>query len=224
MDHASAMDNMYRYQRHFYDFTRKYYLLGRDRLIARMDLPPNANILEMGCGTARNLIKLGQRRADVNLFGLDASQEMLDTAQIKLQQALPGRSVPLRQCLAETLDYQQTFGLQQPFDAIFFSYALSMIPPWQAALEAAMINLKPGCKLYIVDFCDQMGLPGWFRRLLTTWLSWFHVHHRPELLVYLQTMRDEGRVALDLEFIGGRYAFLAYLTKLPPQPPADHNG
>ena len=28
------MDRIYRRQRHVYDFTRKYYLLGRDRLIA----------------------------------------------------------------------------------------------------------------------------------------------------------------------------------------------
>ena len=26
------MDKMYRHQRYFYDLTRKYYLLGRDRL------------------------------------------------------------------------------------------------------------------------------------------------------------------------------------------------
>ena len=36
--HAEAMDAIYRTQRHIYDLTRKYYLLGRDRLIA--DLAP----------------------------------------------------------------------------------------------------------------------------------------------------------------------------------------
>ncbi|RUV53463.1 SAM-dependent methyltransferase, partial [Mesorhizobium sp. M5C.F.Ca.IN.020.14.1.1] len=31
--HAELMDGVYRWQRHIYDLTRKYYLLGRDRLI-----------------------------------------------------------------------------------------------------------------------------------------------------------------------------------------------
>ena len=32
------MDKMYRHQRYFYDLTRKYYLLGRDRLINEMKI------------------------------------------------------------------------------------------------------------------------------------------------------------------------------------------
>lgn len=36
--HARLMDRMYRYQRYIYDFTRKYYLFGRDTLIR--DLNP----------------------------------------------------------------------------------------------------------------------------------------------------------------------------------------
>ncbi len=38
-EHAEQMDNMYRYQRHIYDLTRKYYLLGRDTTIAALDIP-----------------------------------------------------------------------------------------------------------------------------------------------------------------------------------------
>src|SRR5690242_4413087 len=33
---AELMDRLYRRQRHVYDATRKYYLLGRDRLIVRL--------------------------------------------------------------------------------------------------------------------------------------------------------------------------------------------
>ncbi len=36
--HAELMDGVYRYQRHVYDLTRKYYLLGRDRLIDGLDV------------------------------------------------------------------------------------------------------------------------------------------------------------------------------------------
>ncbi len=37
ISHARRMDHMYRYQRHFYDVTRKYYLFGRDTLIREMN-------------------------------------------------------------------------------------------------------------------------------------------------------------------------------------------
>ena len=50
------MDRVYRRQRHIYDLTRKYYLLGRDRLIAGLDRRPAARVLEIGCGTGRNLV------------------------------------------------------------------------------------------------------------------------------------------------------------------------
>ena len=54
-DHAARMDRMYRYQRHIYDLTRKYYLLGRDRAIRDLQVPVDGTLLEVGCGTGRNL-------------------------------------------------------------------------------------------------------------------------------------------------------------------------
>ena len=62
---SEEMDRMYRLQRYFYDITRKYYLLGRDRLLREMDLAPDARVLEIGCGTARNLICLARQRPQV---------------------------------------------------------------------------------------------------------------------------------------------------------------
>ena len=52
-DAFEDMDRMYRLQRYFYDATRKYYLLGRDRLLNEMDIQPGQHVLEAGCGTAR---------------------------------------------------------------------------------------------------------------------------------------------------------------------------
>ncbi len=63
-DHAGqrgAMDRMYRFQRHIYDATRRFYLLGRERLIAELDVPPGGSVLEIGCGTGRNLILVARR-------------------------------------------------------------------------------------------------------------------------------------------------------------------
>jgi S-adenosylmethionine-diacylgycerolhomoserine-N-methlytransferase len=59
-DHAALMDLVYRRQRYVYDLTRKYYLFGRDRLIRELDLKPGDRVVEIGCGTARNLVRMAQ--------------------------------------------------------------------------------------------------------------------------------------------------------------------
>ena len=78
---AELMDRLYRRQRHLYDFTRKYYLLGRDRMIQRLSPPAGSRVLEIGCGTARNLVVAAHAYPDVHFFGIDISTEMLDTAR-----------------------------------------------------------------------------------------------------------------------------------------------
>jgi len=206
------MDRMYRYTRHVYDASRRYYLLGRDRLLRTMVVGPNDRVLEMGCGTARNLIKLQRLHPQARLFGLDASQSMLATAAKSLKLHDPSGTVELRHCLAEQLDHQKTFDSSEPFDMIFFSYSLSMMPTWPQAIDAALANLHPKGRIYIIDFWDQAGLPRLFAAALKRWLAAFHVHHRPELLEHLSHMEQEGRCQMTLESVGGRYAYLATLT------------
>ena len=81
------MDKVYRRQRHIYDLTRKYYLLGRDRLVKDLGAKPGETVIEIGCGTARNLIKIAEAYPGARLFGLDASAEMLRTAQEAIERA-----------------------------------------------------------------------------------------------------------------------------------------
>jgi S-adenosylmethionine-diacylgycerolhomoserine-N-methlytransferase len=216
VDAADRMDRMYRWTRHVYDATRRYYLLGRDRMLRRLadDLPDAVGttpaVLEVGCGTARNLRRLADMAPAARLYGLDASDEMLDTARRSLDRGgLP--NVTLGQGLAEEVDPPAMLGTSGPFDAVFFSYVLSMIPTWEAAVEAALNQVRPGGTLAVVDFWDQGDLPGWFRTLLQSWLDLFGVHHRPELLTYLRTLDAEGRADLTLEPVAYRYAYIAHL-------------
>ena len=60
-DAAQHMDGIYKYQRYIYDLTRKYYLLGRDRMLDDLEPAPGATVLEVGCGTGRNLILAARR-------------------------------------------------------------------------------------------------------------------------------------------------------------------
>jgi S-adenosylmethionine-diacylgycerolhomoserine-N-methlytransferase len=177
---AIAMDRMYRRQRHVYDLTRKFYLLGRDRLIARLNADSGGSVLEVGCGTGRNLIEIGGRYRGAWLYGLDVSSEMLASANAAIARAgLSGR-VTLRQADAATFDPMAVLG-RASFDRIVISYCLSMIPEWQSVLEAAVNLLPPGGELHIVDFGRQERLPSWCRAALRFWLNLFHVTPRDDL-------------------------------------------
>jgi S-adenosylmethionine-diacylgycerolhomoserine-N-methlytransferase len=214
------MDRMYRWTRHVYDATRRFYLLGRDRMLRDLaaEVTPAApgdpapRVLEIGCGTARNLRRLAERAPQLDLYGLDASSEMLNTARRSLNRRGLG-GVTLAQGLAEALDPAAMLDVHRPFDAAFFSYVLSMIPTWEAAIDAALAHLRPGGTLYVVDFWDQQDLPAWFRGLLQRWLALFGVHSRPDLLTYLRHLDDEGQVDLTLEPVARRYAYVARVEK-----------
>jgi len=205
-DHGALMDRVYRHQRHIYDLTRKYYLFGRDRLIRQLKLEPGETLVEIGCGTARNLIAIAQRYPGVRLFGLDASAEMLRTARTNVAKTVPDAQIALEQTYAEALD-ASTFGNgSAPFDRALFSYSLSMIPDWQGALSAAASVVKPQGAIHIVDFGDLMGLPAPVRYALSAWLKSFHVEPRREILTAVeQAAGTNARV--DLWISPGRYAF-----------------
>lgn len=211
-DAFENMDRMYRLQRYFYDFTRKYYLLGRDQLLKEMDVRPGEHVLEVGCGTARNLIILARRFPNTNFYGLDASVAMLETAAGKIN-AAGTKNISLKPALADDFSFDRTFGLAKPFDKIFFSYSISMIPPWRESVDNALANLKPGGTLYFVDFYDQEELPGPFRKLLKWWLTKFHVQFWDGLIPHLTELSDKGAVDLRFKPYFRRYAFIASLRK-----------
>jgi S-adenosylmethionine-diacylgycerolhomoserine-N-methlytransferase len=203
--HFALMDKVYRRQRHFYDFTRRYYLLGRDRLVRELGARPGERVVEVGCGTARNLIRIG-RAYSAELYGLDASSEMLRSARAALARAGLESRVSLACGLAEDLHPAQ-FGAEAPFDHIIFSYSLSMIPDWRGALAAAERNLAPGGRVHVVDFGDFQRLNPLFAKGLLRWLRLFHVTPRKELLGAIERA-GQPAASTGLRVLPGRYAFL----------------
>ncbi|MCD8563171.1 MAG: class I SAM-dependent methyltransferase [Alphaproteobacteria bacterium] len=210
-----AMDRMYRLTRHVYDLTRKYYLLGRDKAIAGLNAKPGERVCEVGCGTARNLIKMAQRYPDVKFFGLDASDEMLKTAGANLKKAGMCCSIPVTQAFAQSFSPQGHFGLKdgETFDKIVFSYALSIIPPWRESFDHALNILPTGGEIHIIDFGSQRELPGFFRKFLFWWLKMFHVFYKPEIEDYLRQLATEGRGTLSFENLYGGYCYRAVFKK-----------
>jgi S-adenosylmethionine-diacylgycerolhomoserine-N-methlytransferase len=211
-DAFENMDRMYRLQRYFYDFTRKYYLLGRDQLLNEMDVQPGERILEVGCGTARNLIILAKRHPEAHLYGLDASSAMLETAQSKVD-AAKAKNITLKTALADDFSFDATFDIVEPFDKIFFSYSISMIPPWRESIENVLKNLEPGGEMYIVDFYDQKKLPATFQKLLQGWLKKFHVQFWDDLMPHLASLDAAGLGKLTVTPLFRRYSFIAKFRK-----------
>ncbi|POF34795.1 class I SAM-dependent methyltransferase [Roseibium marinum] len=209
---ARLMDGVYRRQRHFYDLTRKYYLLGRDLLIDELQPPAGGTVLELGCGTGRNLIAAARRYPQARFYGLDISRQMLDTAQTNIDKAgLTDRIVLVE---GDAANPAATDPLGVPaFDRVFYSYTLSMIPIWREALAAGTNRLKDTGRIHVVDFGQQARLPGWFRTLLFAWLKSFHVTPRAELEAELQSLAGKTGTELKVRNLYRGYAQYAELRK-----------
>jgi S-adenosylmethionine-diacylgycerolhomoserine-N-methlytransferase len=205
---TALMNRIYRRQRHFYDFTRKYYLLGRDRLIDGLDAKPSDSVLEIGCGTGRNLVLAARRHPGTHFFGIDVSTEMLTSAIEQIGRAGIAARVRVAHADATAFDPARLFGRAQ-FERVFISYSLSMIPGWQAVLDSAIALLAPGGELHIVDFGTQARLPRFFRRLLRRWLTLFHVTPRDALEEWLNRRATETGATLTFERPYRAYAHYA---------------
>jgi S-adenosylmethionine-diacylgycerolhomoserine-N-methlytransferase len=198
MSATDLMNRMYRHQRHIYDFTRKYYLLGRDRMIEELDARDGARVLEIGCGTGRNLILIARQYPGARCFGIDVSTEMLNSAEASISRAGLTERIRIAYADATRFDPVSLFGTAR-FDRILISYSLSMIPEWQAVIDAAMSLLASGGELRIIDFGGQERFPDVVRRLLRRWLALFHVIPRDDLELVLRTRAAVAGVSLTFE-------------------------
>ncbi|MFZ3035488.1 MAG: class I SAM-dependent methyltransferase [Parvibaculum sp.] len=213
VDHSALMDKVYRQQRHIYDLTRAWYLLGRDRMIAGLDARPGLHVLEVGCGTGRNLTAAARCFPLARLFGMDISSEMLISARNAARRADLVNEIRLAQGDATNFDPGKAFALPG-FDRVFMSYTLSMIPDWQGAVAQAMKNLAPHGELHIVDFGQQERLPRWFRSLLFKWLGLFHVSPRADLKSVLEQFAARHNASLEFTPLYRGYAWSAVLRLL----------
>jgi len=207
-DAAELMDRMYRRQRHIYDLSRKFYLLGRDEAIRSLRPKPGDRVLEIGCGTGRNLVKLARAYPLARLFGLDVSQEMLASAGAALARAGLSARIALAQGDATTFDPEALFD-ERKFDRVLISYALSMIPRWREALARALDVLAPDGSLHVVDFGDCAALPGSVTVGLRRWLAAFDVTPRDDLGSALEALASERGIVCQMQPRFRGYAVLA---------------
>ena len=194
---TDLMNRMYRRQRHVYDATRKYYLLGRDDMIAQLRPSAGDRVLEIGCGTGRNLILAAQQYPDAKFFGIDVSTEMLTTAIEGTARAKLSARVRVAHGEGTIFNPFMLFGSAQ-FQRVFLSYCLSMIPNWCAVLNRAVALTAPGGELHVIDFGDQRDLPRWAGQGLRRWLSLFGVSPCDDLEPYLTLLASQQATGLTM--------------------------
>ena len=210
--HEQMLDRNYRFQRHVYDWTREYYLLGRDRLIAGLSPPDCGSVLEIGCGTARNLIRISDRYPRCNLYGIDLSTLMLETAGRNLARSDRQSRIRLGKADATLFDPATLFDCSR-FDRIVFSYTLSMIPAWQQALAHAAHHLATDGSIHVVDFGTGEQLPRWANTMLRGWLRQYHVTPRDDLTDVMRGLSADISGTILVTPLFRSYATCAVLTK-----------
>ncbi|HEX4481506.1 MAG TPA: class I SAM-dependent methyltransferase [Rudaea sp.] len=167
--HAQQLQAFYGPQAAHYDEFRDRLLPGRKELIQRLPLPNGAHVVELGGGTGRNLGFFGARLdqcASVDI--VDLCPALLDVARARASAKSHVHVIE-----ADATTYQPN----APVDCVYFSYALTMIPNWQAALSNAWTMLKPGGAIGVVDFCVPMQTASKNRTVKSLegkfWKRWF---------------------------------------------------
>ncbi len=145
-EQQQRMDRYYRYHSIIYDLTRWSFLFGRQYIVdlAGTHCSNPKRILEVGCGTGKNLKRLHSAFPDAQLTGLDISAPMLRIATSKCSH-IPNLKL-IHTAYDRAID-------PKAFDLILFSYVLSMVNPGFAeCLSASRQDLRDGGILAIADF------------------------------------------------------------------------
>ncbi|RJP47341.1 MAG: class I SAM-dependent methyltransferase [Desulfobacteraceae bacterium] len=197
---SMPLERYYRFHSHIYDATRWSFLFGRTTLIREIShhIRPG-RILEIGCGTGKNLVSLARRFPDADITGLDLSKDMIERAAGKFSGRESRR--PMLICGS----YSQPLNTAPSYDLIVFSYTLSMINPgFRQAAGNARRDLAPGGMIAVVDFNDSPA--GWFK----SWMRVNHVRMDGHLLPVLNGWFEPVRETVITAY-GGLWRYFIYL-------------
>lgn len=194
------VEGYYRWQSVIYDATRWSFLFGRSVVIDRVArLAEPKRILEVGCGTGRNLAELARRFPQAQLMGLDVSADMLAITEKKMAGERARVELVKRR-------YDQPLRAGS-FDLVLCSYALSMFNPgWEEAVACAVADLAPGGLFALVDFHDSR-FP-----LFRQWMGVNHVRMEGHLLPGLED-RFETLIAERHSAYGGIWEWVVYVGR-----------
>lgn len=137
----------------------------RREAVDSLTLRPGEHVVELGCGTGRNLLMLSEAvGSGGRVIGVDLSPAMLDRARRR------ARGLRLQNVSLYLAD-AATFRSPEPVDAVLFSLSYSVMPNRVEALRLAWERLRSGGRLVVMDGKIPNGLIGKVSRSLITWLS-----------------------------------------------------
>ncbi|OZF32522.1 ubiquinone biosynthesis protein [Rhodococcus sp. 14-2496-1d] len=137
------------------------YRAGREAAFELLNLPVGSDVLDLGCGTGLNFAGLQRMIGPTgSITGVDASPQMLEQARRRADR-FGWSNVTLVAADATALT-SADLGEQAPFDAALSTYALSLMTPWQAALDAMIAATRVGGVVAVVDMQRPVGrAAGW---------------------------------------------------------------
>jgi ubiquinone/menaquinone biosynthesis C-methylase UbiE len=170
----------------------------RRNAVDRLNLRPGDSVLEVGCGTGRNLPFLHDAVGPTGrVYGVDLSSGMLTKAH-GLATRHRWSNVMLAQ--GDAVDYIAP----EPLDGVLFSLSYNTMPHHLAVLRHVWDQLRPGGSLVIMDAKPPPGRGGEFILPFSVWLMKRTVLGNP----YIQPWKHLAALTDDFEmeeFLFGSY-------------------
>ena len=194
--HAERMEDFYGGQADDYDSFRRRLLQGREDLFRSIEIPSDGVWVDLGGGTGSNIEYLSDRLPDIKQASVvDLSESLLAIAQRRFDNR---GWCNVSACHADATCYRPEI----PADVVTFSYSLTMIPDWFAAIQNAWRILRPGGRIGIVDFYVSRKHPvsglnkhSWMTR--NFWPFWFsndNVFPNPDHLPFVQRLFETEKL------------------------------
>lgn len=193
---AQRLEAFYAPQAQRYDAFRDRMLHGRQDLVDRIQVPSGGIVVELGGGTGSNAERFGERLATLRRYiVVDLCSALLEQARLRAR--MYSNLEPVE---ADAIGFR----LAEPADCVLFSYSLTMIDDWRAAIDNALGLLRPGGTLAVVDFHlpEPGGMLGPLERKF--WRAWFahdgvmlsseHLKYLTSALPHHVTSERRGRI------------------------------
>lgn len=172
-DHAQRMENFYSGQAEGYDDFRKRLLQGREEVYRKIGENQAGVWVDLGGGTGANLEFIGPAISNFQkVYVVDLASSLLKVVE---KRAAARKWNNVEAVTADATTWTPVEGLA---DIVTFSYSLTMIPDWFAAIDNAKRILKPGGLIGVVDFyvarkypAENLTKHGWSTR--NFWPVWF---------------------------------------------------